>query len=81
MSEALPSQYEEERWCLPKDAILAARDAIECGIEHAKEALAVHDSNLGRTTRKNASWANQIEEDIQQMQAALKGLGVMQDAD
>lgn len=45
--------------------------ALETGLEHARTALAEHDTNLGRTTRKNEQWAETLEADVAALQKAL----------
>lgn len=59
---------------MTKDSIYAARAAIEAGIENTQELLADHDTRLGRTTRSNRYTALRMEEEIWQMQQALKGI-------
>lgn len=41
--------------------------AIEAGLEYARECLQVHETNLGRTTYKNRTWAETMEADIKRM--------------
>lgn len=54
-----------------KDTICAA---IQSGLEYARECLATHETNLGRTTLKNKNVAETIEKDIRQMEGTLEML-------
>ena len=66
--------YEPERWTLTKDAILAAQDALKIGIENSEELLADYEMRFGRDTRSNRMTAERMEQEIESMKAALKGL-------
>ncbi len=66
--------YQPETITLPKDTILLAIVALESGLDHARSALIEHDSSNGRTTRKNQTWAEQIEADIAQLVMALEAM-------
>ena len=68
------SEYQPEMWTVEKDTIYAARNAVEAGLEYARECLAQHESILGRTTYKNKSWAETMEDDIRRMECALDDL-------
>ena len=46
--------------------------AIEAGLEYAQESLYLHDQSLGRTTKKNKSWAETMERDINYMKVMLE---------
>lgn len=48
-------------------ALSVAQDAKE----YATELLAVHDSDLGRTTRKNKMWAEVLESSIKQAEQSI----------
>ena len=63
--------YQPEIWRVKKDVIYAAIPAVQAGLEYARECLATHDAALGRSTRKNKSWAETVEKDIRQMKQAL----------
>jgi len=63
--------YIPEVWRVKKDVIYAAIPAVESGLEYARECLAAHDSALGRTTRKNRTWAETMERDIRHMVRTL----------
>ena len=63
--------YLPEIWSVKKDAIYAAIPAVEAGLEYARECLTTHDSQLGRTTLKNRTWAETIEKDIRHMEKTL----------
>lgn len=67
-------EYQPEIWAVKKDDIYAAIHAVQNGLEYARECLTMHDTNLGRTTYKNKSWAEQMEEDIQHMERTLAAL-------
>ena len=68
------AEYVPEVWSVNKDAVLAAINAIESGLEYARQCLLEHDTSLGRTTHKNRTWAETIEGDIAQMELALTAL-------
>lgn len=54
------------------DDFIIMRRLIEEGQDYAKSALSDHDVALGRTTRKNKMWAEQMENDIGRMQGMLE---------
>jgi hypothetical protein len=64
--------YQAEKRVIEKDTIYALVLAAENGLEYAMECLAIHDQQLGRTTKKNKSWAERMEMDIRQMKLALE---------
>lgn len=66
--------YQPELWTVKKDDIYAAIHAVQNGLEYARECLSAHDSNLGRTTLKNRTWAERMEEDIRHMESTLNAL-------
>lgn len=66
--------YRPEMWTVAKDDIYHALDALKAGLDHARENLTRHDSELGRTTRKNEMWAKQIERDIKGMELVIDRL-------
>lgn len=68
------SAYVPEIWPVQKDAIYAAIPAVESGLEYARECLANHEASLGRTTHKNKTWAETMENDIRHMERTLKML-------
>ena len=70
----VPIYYQPEIWQVEKDVIYAAIPAVEAGLEYAKELLAAHDRDLGRTTLKNKTWAETIEADIRHMTRTLEML-------
>jgi hypothetical protein len=70
----ITNHYTPHNWQIEKDTVYAAITAITSGIEYAQECLAQHDTALGRTTRKNKTWAETIEKDIRQMTRALEQL-------
>jgi hypothetical protein len=66
--------YQPEIWQVEKDVIYAAIPSVEAGLEYAKELLAAHDRDLGRTTLKNKTWAETIEADIRHMTRTMEML-------
>ncbi len=60
-------EYQPELWTVKKDDIYGAIDALEAGLEHARENLTKHEAEHGRTTRKNEMWAKTLERDIDGM--------------
>lgn len=60
----------------PKKDILSVQTAIENGIVYAKEALSIHDRDLGRNNRRNKNIAEAIERDIVSMELVLKNLSL-----
>lgn len=66
--------YQPEIWHVKKDDIYAAIHAVGNGLDYARECLIAHDTNLGRTTLKNRTWAERMEEDIRQMESTLNAL-------
>jgi hypothetical protein len=71
---AQATTYQPEIWQVEKDVIYAAIPSVEAGLEYAKELLAAHDRDLGRTTLKNKTWAETIEADIRHMTRTLEML-------
>jgi hypothetical protein len=57
-----------EMWWVDPCVLYQAIRDIQTGLEYAKDCLATHDANLGRATRKNRLWAEQIESDIADME-------------
>jgi hypothetical protein len=66
--------FQPEIWTVEKNVIYAAISAVESGLEYARLSLAEHDTALGRTTKKNKTWAETIEQDIRHMDNTLKML-------
>lgn len=60
----LPQTYQPETIAIPILELQNIVDALEAGLEHTQTVLAEHDASLGRTTRKNQSWAETLEKDI-----------------
>lgn len=48
--------------------------ALETGLEHAREVLRVHETNLGRTTRKNKFWGETLDADIELISVAMESV-------
>ena len=69
-----PLTYQPEIWRVAKDTIYAAIPAVESGLEYARECLATHEADLGRTTLKNKTWAETMEKDIRHMERTLEML-------
>lgn len=67
-------EYVPEIWAVKKDDIYSAIDAIQNGLEYARELLAKHEKELGRTTLSNRRLAEMMEKDIQQMEKTLEDL-------
>ena len=75
--QSLPAEmttYQPEMWNVRKDYIYMAIAALDAGLEHTRETLTVHDRDVGRTTKKNLSWARILEADIRQMEECLNAL-------
>lgn len=67
----LAQEYTPEFVTVERDVLaINVLNAIRCGIEYAKDSLAEHDLSLGRTTRKNRVWAENMEADIRKMHEA-----------
>ena len=66
-----PTEYMPEMWTIRKDAIYAAIESLESGLEYAKSELAAHDSSIGRTILRNKRYAESVEWDIKKMEATL----------
>jgi hypothetical protein len=66
--------YQPELWTVKKDDIYAAIHAVQNGLEYARECLSTHETNLGRTTLKNKTWAERMEGDIRHMERTLAAL-------
>lgn len=56
--------YQPETIAIPTLEVENIVDALEAGLEHTQTVLAEHDASLGRSTRKNQSWAEILEKDI-----------------
>jgi hypothetical protein len=73
--QSLPTHmttYQPEMWNVRKDYIYMAIAALDAALEHTRETLAVHDRDVGRTTKKNLTWARVLEADIRQMEECLR---------
>jgi|688.fasta_scaffold441956_2 hypothetical protein len=68
------TEYQPELWTVQKDDIYAAIHALDAGLEHTRSLLGDHDVALGRTTRKNKMWAEQLERDVENMERTLTRL-------
>jgi hypothetical protein len=67
-------EYQPETIAIPTLEVQNIIDALECGLEHTQTVLAEHDVSLGRTTRKNKNWAEQLEKDIEFLKERVKFL-------
>lgn len=78
LKELTPSEkYRPTYWSVDKSIICSAIAVIKSGLDYAESALVEHDSALGRTTRKNRTWAETIEGDIREMKKVLTQLGAL----
>lgn len=68
----LPQTYQPETIAIPTLEAENIVDALEAGLEHTQTVLVEHDVSLGRTTRKNQSWAEQLEKDIEFLKERVK---------
>lgn len=66
--------YIPEKLTVEKDIIYSAITVITNTLEHTKECLAIHDRQLGRTTKKNEWWAKVLEDDIYEAEITLAKL-------
>lgn len=71
---SLPQTYQPETIAIPTLELQNIVDALEAGLEHTQTVLAEHDASLGRTTRKNQSWAEHLEKDIEFLEARISML-------
>lgn len=65
-------EYQSETIAIPTLEVQNIVDALEAGLEHAQTVLAEHDVSLGRTTRKNKNWAEQLESDVEFFKTRIK---------
>lgn len=65
---------DEYQFQVSRGLLSEARYAGESALEYARELLARHDAELGRTTRKNRQWAETLEADILRFEAFLNNL-------
>lgn len=54
---------------IPREKLASIYYALEIGLECARERLATHDGNFGRTIRRNSLAAERMEMDIAQIMA------------
>jgi hypothetical protein len=66
----MPPEYIE----LEKFSLLRIADALKIGLENTEQILTEHEANLGRTTRKNRTYAEQLEQEIVTINAALQSI-------
>lgn len=74
MSELELLGHQAEHWRIEKFTLLNVLDSLAAGLDHAQTALAEHDVNYGRTTRKNKPWAETLESDIRNIKKSIKDL-------
>lgn len=65
---------DEIHYTIPQPVVIRTRRALEAGLDWTREALAIHDREFGRTTRRNVSTAEILESDIRLMEQALSEL-------
>lgn len=65
-------EYQPETIAIPTLELQNIIDALQAGLEHTQTVLAEHDASLGCTTRKNQSWAETLEKDIEFLKARIK---------
>lgn len=71
-------QFQPEKWAVDKNTLRNTIDALQTGLDHTRSTLTEHDSSLGRTTRKNKSWAETIESDIRAIEKSIKDLKLVE---
>lgn len=69
-------EFKPEYWTVDKVIIRNALDCLETGLEYARQCLSEHDVSLGRTNKKNKSWAETIESDIRLIEKSIKDLKI-----
>jgi len=52
--------------------LLDCKESLEAGLEFTQDSLIEHDASLGRTTFKNKSWAETMEESISKTKSCIK---------
>lgn len=67
MMQEQPTSY----FSVSEPTIERTRAALTMAIGHVEETLQRHDTELGRTTRKNEYWAQVMEADIREMKELL----------
>lgn len=67
-------EMKPDLWKIDKFIVYNLIDSLEAGLENTQDLLIEHDSNLGRTTTKNKSWAETLEKQIRGMEDCLKKL-------
>lgn len=67
----IPSEYQPEIWSVDKSDIYSSIYCVSAGLDYTRELLSQHEDNLGRSTRKNRMWAEQMENDIRAMETLL----------
>lgn len=65
-------QYQPKYRTIEENLLKNTVDGLTSGLEYAEMALLDHDTKLGRTTRKNKMWAEQMEKDIFQIKLTIK---------
>jgi hypothetical protein len=79
-SDPYAADYNGPLCYMTQDSLLAqCRDAIDWGLEFAKECLEVHDLVEGRKTRMNRTKAEAIEAEIRRMEEAIKAIDNLRD--
>lgn len=70
-SDCFPKTYQPEILAIPKPEVENIIYSLELGLENTQTVLAEHDASLGRTTKKNKSWAETLEGDIEFIKSSL----------
>lgn len=70
-SGCFPKTYQPEILAVPRPEIEMIIYSLEIGLENTQAVLIEHDASLGRTTKKNKSWAETLEGDIEFIKSSL----------
>ena len=68
------TEYKPKCRTIEENLLKNTVDGLTSGLEYAEMALQDHEIKLGRTTRKNKMWAEQIERDIDFLQKTIKNI-------
>jgi hypothetical protein len=66
------NEYEPATTAVDEFFLFDCKELLETGLEFTQAALAEHDASLGRTTFKNKSWAETMEESIARMRSCIQ---------
>lgn len=70
------TEYQPTYYSVEESTLLNSIDALVLGLEYARECLARHEQELGRTTLKNKRYAESMEQDMELMRNTLQLLRV-----